>query len=129
MSKILIYTYSDIVFDNISTSELKSNGEQPVAYVDYNDVSRNLQTKILIQTGDIKITRYGVQYFGNVNEEAIKIPLDPNQKSCMDLKEHLQKTDTFFGSEEIKANIFGKSRNKYKYVPCIKLGSGWNIAK
>jgi len=53
----------------------------------------------------------------------IKIPLDTNNESIIRLREYLEKIDTYFGSKEMRDKIFGNSRDKFQYNPCIKCES------
>ncbi|XWV24881.1 hypothetical protein QJ856_gp0902 [Tupanvirus deep ocean] len=124
-----IYKYDEIVLNNVRITDLNTGGCQPIAYINYEDNIRRCSTKLLVQSDYIKITQYGVQYFGDVNEEAIKIPLDPAQKSCMDLKNHLQKIDEFFGAENLRIGLFGKKANQYVYQPCVRSTNGKEYCK
>ena len=121
-----IYRYKDIDFANVEVSELKTDTDtQPLAYIRYNDTTLNTQTRLLLQTGRIKLTSGGIPKQGKFYEtddkrEFIKTPLDPEQPACVELKNHLEKADKFFGSSEMKKKLFGKHADKYQYSPCIK---------
>ena len=127
-----IYRYSDINFDNIEVSELKKEGNQPLAYINYNDTKRNAQTKLLVQSGRIKLITHGIPpldkegsknnyYPDDTKREFIKVPLDPEQPSCVELRKHIEAADEWAGSNEMKKKLFGKKADKYQYQPCIKV--------
>lgn len=131
-SNTLVYRYKDVNFDNVEVSELNKEGSQPIAYINYNDTKRgDAKTKILMQSGKIKLTSHGIPaldkpdsknkyYPDDSKREFIKIPLDPTQPACVDLTKHLEKVDAWAGSEEMKKKLFGKRASKYQYQPCIK---------
>lgn len=48
------------------------------------------------------------------------IPLDPEQESCVMLREYLETIDKWIGSEEIRNKLFGEGSEKMDYVKCIK---------
>lgn len=52
----------------------------------------------------------------------IKVQLDPEQKTCMDLKESLLKNDEAF--EANRKMIFGKFDKLYKFLPSVKAPKG-----
>jgi hypothetical protein len=121
-----IHRPKSVSFDNVEVSELNKEGGQPLAYINYNDQQRNAKTKLLVQTCNIKLTAHGIpqlggDYYKDDNDrEFIKIPLDPNQQSCVELNLHLEKADEYFGSDAIRKALFGKKAEKYEYQPCIK---------
>lgn len=130
-STVPIYKYKDIIFSNIEISELNREGTQPLSYINYNDPVRNMRTRILVQTGKIKLTSHGIPpldredsknhyYPDDSKREFIKIPLDPDQPACVDLKKFLEKVDSWAGSSEIRRRLFGKKEDKYEYQSCIK---------
>ena len=110
---------SDINFNNIELGDLNSSGVQPLAYISFNHNDQLI--KLLLQTGSI-------QFMANdlLNPEIITdsgymiVCFDRNQPSCIELKKHFEKADAYFGSAEIKANLFGNDANTYEYVPIIK---------
>lgn len=127
----VIYRYSDINFANAEVSELNRTGSQPLSYVNYNDPIRNAQTKIIVQSGKIKITSHGIPsldkedsknhyYPDDSKREFIKIPLDPEQPACVELREHIEAADEWAGSEEMRKKLFGKKADKYQYQSSIK---------
>ncbi|MEM0354192.1 MAG: hypothetical protein QXW79_01285 [Thermoplasmata archaeon] len=131
-SSIPIYKYKDIDFSNIEVSELNKEGTQPLSYISYNDPIRNMRTRILVQTGRIKLTSHGIPpldredsknhyYPDDSKREFIKIPLDPDQPACVELKKFLEKVDSWAGSSEIRRRLFGKKEDKYEYQSCIKI--------
>ncbi|AUL78306.3 hypothetical protein QJ856_gp0511 [Tupanvirus deep ocean] len=126
-----VYRYKDVDFSNAEVSELNREGRQPLAYVNYNDPVRNAQTKILVQTGKFKLTSHGIPqldkegtedgyYPDDSKREFIKIPLDPDQPQCVELRKHIQAADEWAGSEEMKKKLFGKRAKEYQYQPSIK---------
>jgi len=121
-----IYKYPEIKFKNIEVSEMNREGSQPLAYINYNDVVRNVESKILIQSGKIRLTAHGIpplhEKFAPTDEkrEFMKIPLDPEQSTCVTLRKHLEAADEFFGSDEMMKKLFGKRADKYIYQPCVR---------
>lgn len=131
------FRYKQVNPENIDISELKKEGQQDLAYLNYNDSSTKQKRRILVQTGKIKMTAGGIpqldserekagqktfgNYPSNEKREFIKIPLDPSQPPCMELKEFLTTMDEYFGSDEMKNRVFGKKNaGKYMYMPCVK---------
>lgn len=125
-----IYRYKDINFSNVEISELTNKtGRQPLSYIHYNDPKYpNMQRKILVQSGWIKLTYYGIPsldaergfYTEDSHREFIKIPLDPGQEACNDLKNHLEEADEWAGSDTIRKKLLGKRANNYEYQSCIR---------
>lgn len=130
-STAIIYRYKDVNFENATVSELNKEGSQPLAYINYENQTLNAKTKILVQSGKIKITSHGIPsldkegsknnyYPDDSKREFIKVPLDPEQPACRELKAHLEAADKWAGSEEMKKKLFGKRSSKYQYQSCIK---------
>lgn len=127
-----IYRYNKLNLDAYAeVSELNKEGQQPLAYINYNDPDLNAPTKILVQTDKIKITSHGIPslskegdknnyYPTDDKREFIKVPLDPEQESCVKLRKFLEKVDEWAGSEEMRIKLFGKRASKYQYQKCIK---------
>ncbi len=117
---IPVYRYKDIKVSKIDVSEINKDGQQPVAYINYNN-SDGKQTKILLQTGKIKLTAHGIpsltdenSKYGNYRptddkREFMKVPLDPDQAACNELKAHAKEIDEWCGSAEIRKKLFGKT--------------------
>lgn len=126
-TKNIIFKPKEVKISNIDVSDLKEGATQPLAYINYKDDKRNIDTKLLVQTGMIKLTGHGIPqiheqfYPTDEKREFIKIPLDPEQESCNDLRAMLEKVDQHFGSNEMKEHLFGpKKAKKYEYQPCIR---------
>jgi hypothetical protein len=119
MKAIPIHLYNDINFDNIRISEFDTNRTAQIGY--FNE-KLQLETSMFVQTDMIKITSYGMKNYNQINKipEYIDIPLDPNQLSCIKLREHLEQMDTYFGSDQFKEKILGKQFANYKYLSCIE---------
>ena len=127
-TKNIIFKPKEVKISNIDVSDLKEEGAtQPLAYINYKDDKRNIDTKLLVQTGMIKLTGHGIPqlheqfYPTDDKREFIKIPLDPEQEACNELRDMLEKVDQHFGSNEMKERLFGpKKAKKYEYQPCIR---------
>lgn len=130
-TKVPIYRYNQVDFDKLEVSELNKDGAQPLAYINYRDDNLNASTKVLVQTGNINITSHGIPsldkpesknnyYPDDSKREFMKIPLDPEQEACNELKEFLQKADEWAGSSEMRKKLFGKRADKYQYLECVK---------
>lgn len=135
--KTPIYRYNKINFKNLEITELKTDSSQPIAFINYNDETLNSSTRMLVQTGKIKLTGHGIPkldkadsktnyYPTDDKREFIKIPLDSNQQSCVELRKHLELADEWAGSDEMRKKLFGKKANKYQYSPCIKTPQTFN---
>jgi len=128
-----IYRYDEIDFANVDISEFNTEGRQPLAYLNYHDKMRNASTKMLIQSKKIELTSHGIPsldkegekekgfYPTDAEREFIKIPLDPKQKNCMELRKHIAAADEYFGSDEMKKQLFGKRADEFEYNPCIRM--------
>ena len=129
---VKVYKYKEIKFKNSDVSELNKSGAQPMAFINYNDPNLQSKNKILVQSGRIKMTSGGIPpldkdnpnakgyYPNNSKREFIKIPLDPEQDACIELRKHLEEADKWAGSEEMRKKLFGSGWKKYVYTPCIK---------
>lgn len=122
-----IYKCNNVDFSRTLIGELNTDGKQSNAYINYEDPTLNAETKILVKTGKIKITCRGVPRLDpqfhptNDKREFIEIPLDPEQPDAVRLREHLEKGDEYFGSEETRKKLFGKHASKYVYSPMVKI--------
>jgi hypothetical protein len=124
MNSIIVHQYHDINFDNIHIPELNWEYRQPTSKISYLNVNQ-LEMPILIQTGIIKMTFYGIPHINDWRpkddeREFIYIPLDPNQWQCIELRNHLEQIDAYFGSNEIKKKLFGRRAKEYEYSSCIR---------
>ena len=126
-----VYRYKEIKFSEVEVSELKEQGSQPLAYINYNDALRKATTKLLVQSDKIKLSSHGIPsldkpgsqnkfYPDDSKREFIKIPLDPKQDTAMELRAHLEAADEWAGSDEMRKKLFGKRANRYQYQQCIK---------
>jgi len=131
-SAVKVYKYSEIKFSNAEVSELNKSGTQHMAYINYNDSKLSTRNKILIQSGHIELTSHGIPpldkkdavkkyYPDNKSREFIKIPLDPKQPTCDELRKHLEAADKWAGTEEMRRKLFGSKWKKYVYSPSIKV--------
>lgn len=109
-------------FSNIKFSELyETKGSVLMKFICLNN------KRVVIKTGPIKMNRYGIPRLNNKHypddkyRSFIKIPLDPTQISCNNLKNFLIVQDMFFSSDNTKNNLFGTEADKYQYYPKIKL--------
>lgn len=128
-----IYKMDEFDFAKINVSELRVEGMQPMAFMNYRNSSLNALTKIFVQSGSIKITSRGIPrlskegeknaYFvHDAHREFIMIALDPSQEACCELRRHLEKADAWAGSEEFRRKLFGSRRwEKYEYQPTVKI--------
>lgn len=127
-----VHRYEEIKFndDIIKISDsYKPQGSSCINhYINYN------KNKLLFQTGKIRMTYHGIVRLDNPNDknskgyyptddkrEFIKIPLDPNQPSCMELHKFIMKWDDYFSQDSIKKKLFGKYADRYTYTSSIKL--------
>ncbi|AGF85451.1 hypothetical protein QJ854_gp331 [Moumouvirus goulette] len=73
--------------------------------------------KLMIETDNLIL-------FENVyisHNKKMKIYLNPKKSNFQILQNHLKNMDEYFGSDEVKKNLFGSDYNKYKYDPILKL--------
>lgn len=113
---------------NFEISDFNTTGKQAMAYINYHNSSTNIKSKVLVQLGKIKLVAHGIpnrhpEYVpSDANREFIELPLDPEQKSCVELEEMCRKIDDHFSSDETKAKLFGKKKaDSFVYSPLIKL--------
>ena len=125
-----VYKYKEIDFANAEVTEFNKDGTQFLAYINYRDDKLGENSKILVQSGLIKISSHGIPsldkkgskrtyYPDDSKREFIKIPLN-DTSACNDLRKHLEAADEWAGSDEMRKKLFGKRANKYQYMPCIK---------
>ncbi|AVL94693.1 hypothetical protein ma307 [Moumouvirus australiensis] len=123
--KVPIYRYKNVDFQNMDISDLKKGEGQPICYLNYKD-EKHGETKLLVQTGEIKITDGGVPgkhpkyYPTDDKREFIKVPLDDSQPACVELRKHLERADEYFGSDSVRMQVFGKKAGSYQYQPLIR---------
>lgn len=123
--KTTVYRYNKVDFQNVNLTDLNKEGTQGVSFINYTN-SSGKEEKLIVQTGNIKLTNGGIPQIHpkyckeDKDREYIKIPFDPEQESCMELKQFLDRADEHFGSEQVKEKLFGKSKSKYLYQPCVR---------
>lgn len=117
----------DINKFNLTEAINNITSPQLIAFPKYNYNDEYANAKLIIKTGEIKITTYGIptingKYIMNDSDRNyIKIPHDPSQVSCNELFDMLEKIDIYMSKEETKKKIFGDNMsNMYQYVPLIK---------
>jgi len=102
--------------DNFSYTEMEIDNErnkaQMIAYPRYNHPGKG-ENSFIFQTDWIQLTQYGLPrkgvnpgdfYMDDKERTFLKIPLDPNQESCVQLENMLQEIDDH--NEANKAEIF-----------------------
>lgn len=77
----------------------------------------------IFQTEEIKITQYGIPSLGDFYKDDqqrsfIKVPIDKNQINCIELKNFLEKLDTFIINN--KTNIIGIYDSSSELTPSVK---------
>jgi hypothetical protein len=111
----------------VSITELDTNNErsisQSISYVHYQFKPNVRPENLIFQTGDIKLTDYGIPDLGDFAKEDkerqyVKVPLDTNQSACVELRSMLSELDKYALSKQ--NDIFGKSSKLYKYVPLVR---------
>jgi len=89
-----------------------------MAFISYMDEKLKSETKLLIQSGKIKLTSHGIPPFSKKDakkryikkdrdREYMKIPLDLDQPSCEALRKFIEQADEWAGSEEMRKKLFG----------------------
>lgn len=127
-----VYRYKNIDFGKIEVSKLNETGVQALSYININDPKFG-KSKVLIQTGKIKMTSGGIppihqQYWPTDDKRKfINVPLDPAQDACVELRKHIQKVEEFFGSNEMRKEIFGAREKQYQFSPCIKIQDNTDV--
>lgn len=120
------YRLSEVNFENVEVGEMDMSGSQPMAHINYYNSKLQSDTKLLCQAKKIKLTGHGIpplhdEYCPDDSKrEYMKIPLDPAQEACNELRAHLEAADEFYGSEEMKVKLFGKKANDYEYQKCVR---------
>jgi len=124
VTEIILDTESTNI-SNVCVSKLITSPPQSIAFIKYN--KKQLLT---VKTEPIRITSYGIPqldkngahfYPMDKQRHFIKIPLDPDQNSCIKLKKLLQKMDEYFGSKQFRKILFGtKYFDKYQYQLSVR---------
>jgi hypothetical protein len=132
------FRYNQIDMKNIQVDLKSEKGQDPMAFLNYNDSTTKQKRQIRVQTGwmtnkagipelDAEYKkRTGMErkkqyYPDNTKREFIKVALDPEQTSCQELKEFFDRADEHFGSRETRVEIFGdKKADNYIYSPLVR---------
>lgn len=129
--------YKDIKIEDIVLEEApKSDGPQTIWFMNQNNTVLKQKTPMRLQTGKIKMTGGGIpqldserekrnqktygNYKSDEDREFMKIPLDPKQKACNDLKDFMTMLDEHYGSEEFRKKHFKTKWEQYMYSPCVR---------
>src|SRR5579872_156472 len=121
------YRVSEVDFANVEVGKMDMSASQPMAHINYYNNKLQSDTKLLCQMKKIKITGHGIpplhdEYCpDDTKREFMKIPLDDGQEGCRELRAHLEAADEFYGSEEMKAHLFGAKAGDYEYQKCIRV--------
>lgn len=126
---IPVYRYAEVQLDKIVIPKLNKDYSQPACYLSYQGSDQ--LCKPFVQSGTINITQFGIpkltdntcknNFFPDDSKrEYIKVPIDPSQPACVELKNFIQKLDDWASSVQIKTQIFGKYADKYLYSPALK---------
>ena len=104
-------------------TENERSASQSIAYVHYQYKPNTRSENLIFQTGDIKLTDYGIPDIGDYAKEDkerqyVKVPIDLSQPACVELQSMLEKLDDYVRSKQ--NDIFGKSAKLYKYVPLVR---------
>jgi hypothetical protein len=108
---------------NFSFEDLKIN------YSDHTKwgVPIDVNSQNIIETEPIKITGYGIpgldgKYFPTDDKRSfIKLALDLNQQSCINLKKFLERGNEFFTSNELKKKLFKSNHNSWTFNTFVKV--------
>jgi hypothetical protein len=84
-------------------------------YLKYNDPIREQKRRIYLETDWIRLVG-GKNYLISHGSKTMTIPLDPNQLSCIQLKNFSEDLTTFFSSKETRRKIFGGESDNYHYL-------------
>lgn len=130
---ISLLPLNDFNFTELNVTELNRGLAQPAAYISHNNMNAG------VKTGNIRLTHHGIPrltngqslniYPDDAHREFIFIPLDLNQPNCVELKNHLNKADAFFGSEDLRKILFGSRWDNYQYQPIIRTKNQGNVVK
>jgi hypothetical protein len=121
--------YNVIKVTNLNPSKLgthkmpSGNFSNMGFFVNYNASADKKRT--IFQTGKIKIIKGGIPRLttdedkknhtpNDSKREFMRIPLDPEQPACVELKEALDKIQTWLEDKDTKSLLFGKNAKKYK---------------
>jgi hypothetical protein len=122
-----IISCKKFVPENVSITALDTQNEriqtQAIAYVHYQFKPNVRPENLIFQTGDIKLTEYGIPELGDFAKEDkdrqyVKIPFDMTQPACVELCSMLEKFDKYVLS--CQETIFGKTSKLYKYIPLVR---------
>ena len=130
------FKYDEVNTDNFDIGELKHEGGNQIAFVNYNETATKMKKTILLQTGGIKMVAGGTplldeelkklgytpkgHYPDDSKRKFTKLPFDPKQKSCMKLRGFMARMDEYFDTNEFRVKCFGAQKAaNYMYSPCI----------
>ena len=114
--------------NNFDISDFNDSDMQKIAYINYINPETNIKSKVLVQTGKIKLVSGGIPsyhekyYPTDDKREIITIPFDPAQKNAVVLEQMCKLIDDFMTSNEMRIKLFGKKNaDNYIYSPLIKV--------
>lgn len=119
-----VLRYKDIKFTNVEISELNKE-KQPLSYIKYNG------GRLLVQADWMSLTHHGIPLLATDDKpdryhktddtrQFIKIPIDVDQKSCMDIKAHFDAADKWAQSKAVKKKLFKDKADQYRFIPTVK---------
>ncbi|CAH6420954.1 Hypothetical protein MVR_LOCUS216 [uncultured virus] len=119
-----VLRYKDIKFTNVEASDMNRE-KQPLSYIKHNGA------RLLVQADWINLEYHGIPLLANDEHPDryhkddstrgfIKIPLDPKQKACRELRAHLEAADKWAQSSTLKKKLFGDKAKDHNYMSLIK---------
>jgi hypothetical protein len=118
--------YNKFQGKNLSFTELEKkserNASQWICFPRYK-YSSSLETNFVFQTPEMEVTQYGVprigEYYKSDEQRSfLKLALDPNQPSCVELGNMLKDLDTAILKH--KTSVLKKYAKIYKYQPIFR---------
>ncbi len=126
-SDIRAIPFSEIDIDSIrftpfgdNIGDKKTNMQQKIAFPSYRNTNSNSRF-LHAELPEIEIEMYGVYTRGDENQKyVLELPLSQDIKSVRIVSDKLKEMGKKFGSDELKAFMFGDKSHKYKYITLFK---------
>ena len=108
--------YHDIVFCDLDTQKKNKIfiSVDPIKLQTKGFMPKNHKMKLFVPETDAEKISFLKQ------QGKLRIRLDANQESCVDLRKFIESVDAWASSEDTKKKLFGHCYRKYQFCPSIK---------
>ncbi|MBA42647.1 MAG: hypothetical protein CMF62_01385 [Magnetococcales bacterium] len=107
----------DVTKLNFTEVDMDTKSLQGIAFPRFDYADGRPERPLVLQTGEIKITQYGIppkmigdqEIFKHDKERAFfNLPLDPSQEGCVELENALQQIDEKLNDKNVRKQLFSK---------------------